>query len=81
MCQHVISDQLSYNNWYLFHVGFKYGFVYTETPLCGSLFMTEGKNHINYFSKILEQLDINDFEEKIITTSFWPVRSVRFGLH
>ena len=35
--------------------------------------MTEVKNQLNYFSKILERLYDNDFEEKIIKTRFWLV--------
>ena len=32
--------------------------------------MTESKNQLNYLNKTLEQFDVNDFEEKIINTSF-----------
>ena len=81
MCQHVASDELSCSNWFLFHVGFNYGFVYTESPLYANLYMTEGKNQLNYFNKILEQLDVNDLKQKIIETSFWLVKLWKFDLY
>ena len=59
----------------------EYGFVCTEVPLYGSLSMTESKNQLNYFNKTLEQFDVNNFEEKIINTSFWPVAILKFYLH
>lgn len=43
--------------------------------------MTEGKNQLNYFNKILKELDVNYFEQKINTTIFWPAKFLKFDLH
>ena len=42
--------------------------------------MTEGKNQLNYFNKILEELDVNYFEQKINKAIFWPVKFSKFDL-
>ena len=64
---------------FLFYVGFKYGFVYTEFLRYKNLSMTKGKTQLNLFNKILEQLDVNNFNRSAKTYFHFALQDLSFS--